>query len=95
MCFRVEGEVLLLLCELVLSWVLVCKSADLGRLLVLFEGKVGELCAERYKLPLDGRVRIEGSEKLAIAFDVLSRANAANVDSAPRFCFVELVESVD
>ncbi len=86
MCFRVEGEVLLLLCELVLSWVLVCKSADLGRLLVLFEGKVGELCAERY---------IEGSEKLAIAFDVLSRANAANVDSAPRFCFVELVESVD
>ncbi len=70
-------------------------QADLGRLLLLFQGDVGELWAERYKLLLDGRWRIEGSDKLAIAYDVLSRANAANVDSAPRFCLVELVEEVD
>jgi hypothetical protein len=56
---------------------------------------VGELWAERYKLLLEGRERIEGSAKLAIALVVLSRANAANVKSAPRFCFDELVESVD
>lgn len=73
-----EAEVLLL-CELVLSELLVCESADLGRLLVLFEAEVGELWAVRYKLPLDGRERIEGSDKLAIAFVVLSRANAASV----------------
>jgi hypothetical protein len=58
-------------------------------------GEVGELCAERYKLLLDGRVRIEGSDRLAIAFEVLSRANAAKVNSALLFCFSELVEGDD
>ena len=56
---------------------------------------MGELWAERYKLPLEGRERIEGSDKLAIALEVLSRANAANVKNPPRFCLDELVDSVD
>jgi hypothetical protein len=91
----VDDEVLLLWWGLVLPWILVCESADLGRLLLLFEAAVGELWAVRYKLPLDGRERTEGSDRLAIAFVVLSRANAANVKRVPRFCFDELVESVD
>jgi hypothetical protein len=41
------------------------------------------------------RGRTEGSEKLAIALVVLSRANAAKVNSPPRFCFEELVDNVD
>ena len=49
----------------------------------------------RYKLLLEGRERMEGSDKLAIAFVVLSRANAAKVKMVPRFCFVELEERVD
>jgi hypothetical protein len=61
----------------------------------LFEGVVGELCAERYKLLEEGRERIVGSDKLAIALDVLSRANAASVNKPVRFCFEELVERVD
>jgi hypothetical protein len=93
-CGREEGEVLMLLWVLVLPR-LVCESADLGRLLLWFEGDVGELCAERYKLPLDGRGRMEGSAKLAIAFDVLSRANAAKENRALLFCFKELVEGDD
>lgn len=91
---RNVGEELLLLGKLILSWLLVCESADL-MLLLLFEGEVGELWAERYRLPLEGRERIEGSDKLAIALDVLSRANAANVKNPPRLCFDELVDSVD
>ena len=79
----------------VFSRLLVCESADRGRPLLLFEGVVGELCAERYKLPDEGRERIVGSDKLAIAFVVLSRANAANVNNPVRFCFAELVERVD
>ena len=63
--------------------------------MLLFEAAVGELCAERYKLLLDGRERIAGSEKLAIALVVLSRAKAANVKIVVRFCFVELVEWAD
>ena len=49
----------------------------------------------RYKLLLEGRERMEGSDKLEIAFVVLSRANAAKVKRVPRFCFDELEESVD
>ena len=69
------------------------ESAD--RKGLLFEEVVGELCAERYRLPDDGRERIVGSAKVAIAFVVLSRANAANVNNPVRFCFEEPVERVD
>ncbi len=86
---------MLLLRAPLFSWLLVCESADLGRPLLWLEGEVGELCAVRYKLLLDGRGRMEGSDRLAIAFVVLSRANAAKVKIVPRFCFDELVESVD
>lgn len=79
------------LASLRLAW----ESADLGRLLLLYEGEVGELWAERYRLLLDGLERIEGSDRPAMAVDVRSRANAASVNRVPRFCFEELVESVD
>ena len=79
----------------VFSRLLVWESADRGRLLLLFEDVVGELCAERYKLPDEGRGRMVGSERLAIAFVVLSLASAANVNNPARFCLEELVERVD
>lgn len=56
---------------------------------------MGEDWADRYKLPDEIRGRTDGSERLAIALVVLSRANAANVNNPLRFCLEELVESVD
>lgn len=56
---------------------------------------MGDGWADRYKLPDEMRGRTEGSARLAIAFVVLSRANAANVNNPLRLCFAELVESVD
>jgi hypothetical protein len=85
-------EVLLLVGESKVSRLL---SADRGWPMLLCEAEAGELCAERYKLPAEGRVRIVGSARLAIAFVVLSRANAANVKRPERFCFVEFVDNVD
>ncbi|KAH8659099.1 hypothetical protein BGZ60DRAFT_382429, partial [Tricladium varicosporioides] len=55
----------------------------------------GVLCADRYKLLEDGRDRKDGSDRLAIALDVLSRANAANEKMPDRLCFPKLVECVD
>lgn len=56
----------------------------------------GEFCAERYRLLEEGWLRIEGSEKLAIALGFLSRARPASVNNPPRFPFVdELRENVD
>ena len=43
----------------------------------------------------DIRGRTEGSDKLAITFVVLSRANAAKVKRPLRFCLEELVERAD
>lgn len=49
----------------------------------------------RYRLFDEGRDRIEGSDRLEIAFVVLSRANAAKLKSPVRVVFEELVEGVD
>jgi hypothetical protein len=66
------------------------------RLLLLFEEAEGEVWAERYKLPEEFLKRtVEGSERLAIALDVFSRANAAKVKRPVRFCLVELVDKAD
>lgn len=79
----------------VFSRLLVCESVDREGPILVFDDVVGELCAERYKLLDDGRERMVGSDKLAIALVVLSRANTANVNNPVRFCFEELVERVD
>jgi hypothetical protein len=81
--------------ELLLSLELLCCVSDCEEVLLLFGSLVGELCAVRYKLPDEGRFRIDGSEKLAMALEVLSRANAANENSPPRFCLDETGECVD
>lgn len=88
-CDMEEDDVLLPFAELVLSLLLLCQtsddgSPDLREMLLLCESKIGELCAEWYKLPDESRLRTEGSEKLARALEVLSRANAARVNSPPR-----------
>lgn len=44
-------------------------------------------CLERF--PEEGRFRIVGSVKLAMALEVLSRANAAKVNKPVRFVLVE------
>jgi hypothetical protein len=93
-CDDLDGDELLLFAESVLSRLLACESGDLRRLLLLCEADVGELWAERYKLPEEGRVRIGESDRLAIALEVLSRANAARENRPLRFGFAELVESV-
>jgi hypothetical protein len=52
-------------------------SLELGDrgLVRLGEVELGELCAERYRLPDEGCVRNVGSERLARALDVFSRAS--------------------
>lgn len=63
--------------------------------MLLCVGDVGELCAVRYKLPDETRVRIDGSARLAIAFVVLSLANAARFNNPARFGLEKAEESVD
>jgi hypothetical protein len=64
--------------------------------LLCCDAAVGEFWAERYKLLEDGWERMEGSDRLAIALDVLSRASAAKVKRVPRVCFEdELSEKAD
>lgn len=61
------------------------------------KGEVGELWAERYRLLDDFRFpKSEGSDKLAIALFVLSRANvAARLNSEEGRFFEELVDKTD
>jgi hypothetical protein len=72
-------------------------SRELGDrgLVRLGDVELGELCAERYRLPDDGCVRRVGSDKLARALDVFSRANAAKLKIDGRLPFAELVERLD
>jgi hypothetical protein len=81
--------------ELLLSLILLSRVSDCEFMLLLFGSVVGELCAERYKLPDDCRFRIEGSEKLAMALEVLSRASTANENKPPRFCLDDTGDCVD
>jgi hypothetical protein len=80
--------------ESVLSQLLVCESADLGRLSLFCKAEVGELCTERCTLLDDSHERIEDSDKFANVLGILSRANAAKVNSLVRFCSEELMERV-
>lgn len=48
------GEILLSLSGLVLSLLLLSRTSDCGRLMLLFDSDVGELWAVRYKLPVEG-----------------------------------------
>lgn len=50
------------------------------------------LSADRCKFPKDGRGRRAGSERLAIAMLVLSRAKAARLKRPERLCLEELVD---
>lgn len=75
--------------------VLLSHVSDCANVLELFDSVAGELCTVRFKLPEEGRLRIDGSDKLARALVVLSRANAANENNPPRFCFEEAGECVD
>lgn len=78
---------------LLLPLMLLSRVSDLEYGLLLFDS-AGGLCAVRYRLPDDSRFRIDGSEKLAMALDVLSRASAANENKPPRFC-LETGDCVD
>ena len=92
----VRIEILLSLSGRLLSLLLLSRVSDCEGLMLLFDSDVGELWAVRYKLPVEARLRIDGSEKLAMALEVLSRASAANVKNPPRFCFDEVaIECVD
>ncbi|EHL02724.1 hypothetical protein M7I_1240 [Glarea lozoyensis 74030] len=72
-------------------------SRELGDrgLVRLGEVELGELCAERYRLPDEGCVRRVGSDRLASALEVFSRASVAKLKIEGRLPLVELVERDD
>jgi hypothetical protein len=72
-------------------------SRELGDrgLVRLGDVELGELCAERYRLPDDGCVRRAGSDRLASALEVFSRANAAKLKIEGRLLLAELVDRLD
>jgi hypothetical protein len=72
-------------------------SRELGDRGLVRPGEVEsrELCAERYRLLDDGCVRRVGSDRLASALDVFSRANAAKLKIDGRLLLTELVDKLD
>jgi hypothetical protein len=72
-------------------------SRELGDrgLVRLGDVELGELCAERYRLPDDGSDRRVGSDSPASALEVFSRAKAAKLKMEGRLPLAELVDRLD